>query len=150
MLDSTTHLAIILSNMSSNLENNGLTIVPVDASVTTNPLLEDPVFDNLHVLTPYEIAMWFFLYGVVAFLAVAGNLLVIYVVATSPRLQSVTSYFIVNLSVADAMTGLLAVPFKFQVEFFVYFMIILFFKLFYVLQIFRIFLIRKVEQIAKF
>lgn len=69
---------------------------------------------GLHELTMAEFVMWVILYGVVAFLAVAGNLLVIYVVSTSPKLQNVTSCFIVNLSLADALTGLLAIPFKFQ------------------------------------
>lgn len=76
-----------------------------------------PVYEDehpLYKLTPAEFVLWIFLYGFVAFLAISGNLLVIYVIYTSPRLQNVTSYFIVNLAVADCMTGLLAIPFKFQ------------------------------------
>lgn len=69
---------------------------------------------DLHTLTLAEYILWIILYGTVAFLAVAGNLLVIYIVSTCPKLQNVTSYFIVNLSIADAMTGLMAIPFKFQ------------------------------------
>lgn len=76
-----------------------------------------PIYEDehpLHALSMAEFVMWISLYGLVAFLAVSGNLLVIYVIYTSPRLQNVTSYFIVNLAVADALTGLLAIPFKFQ------------------------------------
>uniref|UniRef100_A0A915HFA1 G-protein coupled receptors family 1 profile domain-containing protein n=1 Tax=Romanomermis culicivorax TaxID=13658 RepID=A0A915HFA1_ROMCU len=46
--------------------------------------------------------------------AVFGNGLVIYIIWNNKRLRNVTSYFIVNLAIADALTGLLAVPFKFQ------------------------------------
>lgn len=59
--------------------------------------------------------MWFALYGLIAFLAVSGNLLVMYVILSRPRMQTVTNYFIINLAVGDAITGLLAIPFKFQV-----------------------------------
>ncbi|OUC44227.1 7 transmembrane receptor [Trichinella nativa] len=69
---------------------------------------------GLHQLSTIELVIWFILYAVIAFLTVAGNALVIYVFFTSNRLQVVTNFFIVNLAVADLMTGLLAIPFKFQ------------------------------------
>lgn len=57
------------------------------------------------------------MYGAVALLAVGGNMLVIFIITTRPRMQTVTNYFIVNLAVGDMITGLLAIPFKFQVRF---------------------------------
>lgn len=60
----------------------------------------------LHEFGYYELALWFFLYGTIAFLAVFGNLLVIYVIVSRPRMQTVTNYFIVNLAAADALTGI--------------------------------------------
>lgn len=49
-------------------------------------VLEHPSPDHmLYELTIGEKVLWFFVYGVIAFLAVFGNLLVIYVVFTCPR-----------------------------------------------------------------
>lgn len=44
-----------------------------------------PLHEELYELTIGEKVLWFFVYGVIAFLAVFGNLLVIYVVFTCPR-----------------------------------------------------------------
>jgi len=80
-----------------------------------------------HTFASWEIIGWFVVYGIIAFLAVSGNLLIVYVVCTRPKLRNVPNYFIVNLAVsrrargwhtraqvADAITGLIAVPFRFQ------------------------------------
>ncbi|KAL0281366.1 UNVERIFIED_CONTAM: hypothetical protein PYX00_002372 [Menopon gallinae] len=45
--------------------------------------------------------------------AIAGNTIVVYVVKSSPRMRSVTNYFIVNLSVGDTLASLICVPFSF-------------------------------------
>ncbi|XP_073951456.1 RYamide receptor-like isoform X2 [Choristoneura fumiferana] len=55
-----------------------------------------------------------FLYGTISVLAVVGNFLVMWVVATSRRMQSVTNCYIANLALADIVIGLFAVPFQFQ------------------------------------
>ncbi|XP_059060355.1 RYamide receptor-like isoform X2 [Achroia grisella] len=55
-----------------------------------------------------------FLYGSISVLAVVGNFLVMWVVATSRRMQSVTNCYIANLALADIVIGLFAVPFQFQ------------------------------------
>lgn len=54
------------------------------------------------------------LFGLVAFLAVTGNILVMVVVYTNQRLKNVAGCYIVNLAVADALTGLLIVPLTVQ------------------------------------
>ncbi|KAA0203957.1 hypothetical protein HAZT_HAZT004065 [Hyalella azteca] len=53
-------------------------------------------------------------YGLISLVAVIGNALVIWVVATSRLLQSVTNYFIANLALADIIIALLCIPFQFQ------------------------------------
>ena len=55
-----------------------------------------------HWFSPAEIVCWFVLYGVIAFLAVSGNMLVVFVVLTRKKLQNVPNYFIVNLAVSCA------------------------------------------------
>ncbi|XP_069507761.1 adenosine receptor A2b-like [Ambystoma mexicanum] len=51
-----------------------------------------------------------------ALLAVAGNLLVIWAVASNPRLKSITNYFIVSLAVADVAVGVLVIPFAITIS----------------------------------
>ncbi|XP_013781729.2 RYamide receptor-like [Limulus polyphemus] len=53
-------------------------------------------------------------YGTVSLLAVMGNLCVLWIVATSLRMQTVTNFFIANLASADIIIGLFSIPFQFQ------------------------------------
>ena len=41
--------------------------------------------------------------------------MVILIVLTSRRMQTVTNYFIANLALADVVIGLFSIPFQFQV-----------------------------------
>jgi len=50
-------------------------------------------------------------YSVIFVLGVAGNILVVYVVARNSMMQTITNVFIANLAVSDIMMCLLAVPF---------------------------------------
>lgn len=51
-------------------------------------------------------------YGTISVLAVVGNSLVMWIVATSRRMQNVTNCFISNLALADIVIGLFAIPFQ--------------------------------------
>ncbi|KAK3926754.1 Neuropeptide Y receptor type 1 [Frankliniella fusca] len=53
-------------------------------------------------------------YGTISAVAVLGNSLVIWIVATSRGMQNVTNYYIANLALADIVIGLFAIPFQFQ------------------------------------
>ncbi|XP_024084634.1 RYamide receptor-like [Cimex lectularius] len=53
-------------------------------------------------------------YGSISVVAVVGNFLVMWIVATSRRMQNVTNCFIANLALADIVIGLFAIPFQFQ------------------------------------
>ncbi|XP_051171097.1 RYamide receptor isoform X2 [Leptopilina boulardi] len=52
----------------------------------------------------------YFLYTTIFFVALVGNGLVCYVVISSPRMKTVTNYFIVNLAVGDILMDLFCVP----------------------------------------
>ena len=51
-------------------------------------------------------------------LNIVGNGMVILIVMTSRRMQTVTNYFIANLALADVVIGLFSIPFQFQVRIF--------------------------------
>lgn len=54
------------------------------------------------------------LYGSISVIAVLGNLMVIWIVASSKTMQNVTNCFISNLALADIVIGFFAIPFEFQ------------------------------------
>lgn len=54
---------------------------------------------------------------VIAFLAVAGNILVCWAVYLNSNLQSITNFFVVSLAVADIAVGLLAIPFAIAIRY---------------------------------
>uniref|UniRef100_A0A0K0G4Z9 Probable G-protein coupled receptor 83 (inferred by orthology to a human protein) n=1 Tax=Strongyloides venezuelensis TaxID=75913 RepID=A0A0K0G4Z9_STRVS len=80
--------------------------------------MAEGIDDNLHQLSVYELALWCFLYTIIAFLAVFGNVLVMYISLKPLYNRSVTSLLIINLAVADIITGILAIPFKFHAALF--------------------------------
>lgn len=55
----------------------------------------------------------YIMYGVVFIVALLGNGLVCCVVQSSPRMKTVTNYFILNLAVGDILMTLFCVPFSF-------------------------------------
>ncbi|XP_063360583.1 RYamide receptor-like [Cydia amplana] len=73
------------------------------ASTSTGDFLTSPLFQ----------ACAYFMYCTVFVVALAGNGLVCFVVQTSPRMKTVTNYFIVNLAVGDILMTLFCVPFSF-------------------------------------
>lgn len=51
-------------------------------------------------------------YGSISVIAVVGNTLVIWIVATTRQMQTVTNLFIANLALADVVIGMFAIPFQ--------------------------------------
>ncbi|XP_045468643.1 RYamide receptor [Harmonia axyridis] len=51
------------------------------------------------------------MYSIIFVIALVGNLFICYVVFASPRMRTVTNYFIMNLSVGDILITILCVPF---------------------------------------
>lgn len=65
----------------------------------------------------YEVPVGFVIllsifYGSISIIAVIGNSLVIWIVATTRQMQSVTNLFIANLALADVIIGMFAIPFQ--------------------------------------
>ncbi|KAG8267130.1 Substance-K receptor [Homalodisca vitripennis] len=57
--------------------------------------------------------LWTFLFTGMVVVATGGNLIVIWIVLAHKRMRTVTNYFLVNLSIADAMVSTLNVTFNF-------------------------------------
>lgn len=53
-------------------------------------------------------------YGTVSMVTVLGNFCVLWIIATSRRMQTVINFFIANLACADIIIGLFCIPFQFQ------------------------------------
>ncbi|KAG8042693.1 hypothetical protein G9C98_005328 [Cotesia typhae] len=78
---------------------------------------ETLLYDDIDSLYDVPVGIIFLLsicYGSISVLAVVGNSLVMWIIATSRRMQSVTNCFIANLALADIVIGLFVIPFQFQ------------------------------------
>ena len=53
-------------------------------------------------------------YGFIILVALIGNILVIYVVFVSPRMRTVTNFYIANLAFADVIIAMFNIPFQFH------------------------------------
>ncbi|KAL9894569.1 tachykinin-like receptor at 99D isoform 2-T2 [Glossina fuscipes fuscipes] len=70
--------------------------------------------DNISFILPvWRQMLWSLLFASMVFIATSGNLIVVWIVLTTKRMRTVTNYFIVNLSVADAMVSCLNVTFNY-------------------------------------
>ncbi|XP_013785397.1 RYamide receptor-like, partial [Limulus polyphemus] len=70
--------------------------------------------DNLYDVPVGIIVLLSICYGTISLVAVVGNVCVLWIVATSRRMQTVTNFFIANLACADIIIGLFSIPFQFQ------------------------------------
>ena len=60
------------------------------------------------------IALLSVFYGIIILVALVGNILVIYVVFVSPRMRTVTNFYIANLAFADVTISMFTIPFQFH------------------------------------
>ncbi|XP_013776720.2 tachykinin-like peptides receptor 99D [Limulus polyphemus] len=72
------------------------------------------VEDDLYEVPVGIIVLLSTCYGSISLVAVVGNFCVLWIVATSRRMQTVTNFFIANLACADIIIGLFSIPFQFQ------------------------------------
>lgn len=82
----------------------------------SNATTSSPELDAGHPLSPavsYSLASLMILTTIVTIL---GNLLVIIIIFRSPKLQTITSGFLLNLAVSDLSTGILLLPFATSVQ----------------------------------
>ncbi|XP_033335362.1 RYamide receptor [Megalopta genalis] len=71
-------------------------------------------FERPYEVPTLHVVFLSILYGSLAFLTLIGNSLVMWIIAASKRMQSVTNFYIANLAVADIVIGLFVIPFQFQ------------------------------------
>lgn len=94
----------------TNLSLNGSGLDSGNGS--SNVTEEDDQF-NQFILPIWQQLLWMFLYAGMVVVATGGNLIVIWIVLAHKRMRTVTNYFLVNLSIADAMVSTLNVTFNF-------------------------------------
>ncbi|XP_045447006.1 tachykinin-like peptides receptor 99D [Melitaea cinxia] len=70
-------------------------------------------FYQSFILPWWRQVLWTVLFAGMVVVATVGNIVVIWIVLANKRMRSVTNYFLVNLSVADAMVSTLNVTFNF-------------------------------------
>ena len=68
--------------------------------------------EELFYLAPSMIAVLAVLYGTISIITVIGNALVVIVILRNRHMQTVTNFFIGNLSLADVALGMLSIPFQ--------------------------------------
>ncbi|KAJ8937355.1 hypothetical protein NQ314_011900 [Rhamnusium bicolor] len=66
---------------------------------------------NSTLFNPYFQGAVYTMYAVIFIVALIGNGFVCYIVLSSPRMRTVTNYFIMNLAVGDMLITILCVPF---------------------------------------
>ncbi|XP_065372364.1 tachykinin-like peptides receptor 99D [Calliphora vicina] len=78
-----------------------------------NNSTNDTSVDISFILPWWRQVLWSILFGGMVIVATGGNLIVVWIVMTTKRMRTVTNYFIVNLSIADAMVSSLNVTFNY-------------------------------------
>lgn len=72
------------------------------------PLSDEPIYQA----SLQEIVFLSLCFGSISIAAVIGNGLVMWIIATSRRMKSVTNYYIANLALADILIGVWSIPFE--------------------------------------
>lgn len=98
-----------IDNITSTLWPNE-TFTLSNAASAQNGTEED---HNQFILPLWRQVLWSLLFAGMVLVATGGNLIVIWIVLANKRMRSVTNYFLVNLSVADAMVSTLNVTFNY-------------------------------------
>ena len=109
---------IFLSNLPANLTSSNPSYKESLSKILVNLTLEYQAHhkseseSDIYQVPPALVVLLCIFYGIISLVAVAGNFLVMWVVATSRVLHTVTNYFIANLAVADIIIGLFSIPFQ--------------------------------------
>ncbi|XP_058055657.1 tachykinin-like peptides receptor 99D [Anopheles bellator] len=75
--------------------------------------VSSPTVDFLSILPLWRLIVWNILFAGIVITATVGNLIVVWIVLSHKRMRTVTNYFLVNLSIADAMVSTLNVTFNY-------------------------------------
>ncbi|KAH7981367.1 hypothetical protein HPB49_023391 [Dermacentor silvarum] len=106
--------ATAASAVSMDHESANRTVAGNGTLGPASPLNNTSDDDELYQVPVEIIVLLSFCYGLISLVAVAGNSMVLWIVATSRRMHTVTNFFIANLAVADIIIGLFSIPFQFQ------------------------------------
>ena len=68
----------------------------------------------VHNMEQRDRIIWSLIASAVMVTAAGGNIIVIWIVATNPRMRTVANYFLLNLAIADALIATLSMPFLFS------------------------------------
>lgn len=102
--------------MNDSLDNITTTLWP-NESLAFNTTLSNhngsQADHNQFILPLWRQVLWTLLFAGMVVVATGGNLIVIWIVLANKRMRTVTNYFLVNLSVADAMVSTLNVTFNY-------------------------------------
>uniref|UniRef100_A0A1B6DGK6 G-protein coupled receptors family 1 profile domain-containing protein n=1 Tax=Clastoptera arizonana TaxID=38151 RepID=A0A1B6DGK6_9HEMI len=103
-------------NASMDFSNISLEILPNYINRTPSSDLSEPpdADEDLYDVPVHIVVLLSICYGSISIAAVMGNGLVMWVIATSRRMKSVTNYYIANLALADIVIGMFSIPFEFQ------------------------------------
>lgn len=86
-------------------------------SLANNESITELIKEEYDLLyeVPTEVVVFLSIaYGGISFIAVVGNILVIWIVATTRQMHTVTNMYIANLALADVTIGMFCIPFQFQ------------------------------------
>ena len=84
-----------------------------DIDLLNNNHVANPIEINIYKVPPSLIVILSIFYAFIILVALLGNILVIYVVIVSPRMRTVTNFYIANLAFADVSIAMFAIPFQF-------------------------------------
>lgn len=96
-LSTENHLAY---NFTTNYTNHSLNFECESGYLTANNTLK----------SPYYHATIYIMYSTIMFISVIGNGMVCIIVKSSPRMQTVTNFFIVNMATGDLLMAIFCVP----------------------------------------
>uniref|UniRef100_A0A1A9X2X2 G-protein coupled receptors family 1 profile domain-containing protein n=1 Tax=Glossina brevipalpis TaxID=37001 RepID=A0A1A9X2X2_9MUSC len=74
--------------------------------------IEEEEFERLYSAPIGLIILLSIIYGLISILAIIGNCLVIWIVATAKQMHTVTNMYIANLAFADVIIGVFCIPFQ--------------------------------------
>ena len=114
---------VLPSEMNKNMNTDAvINAKVVDISFNNSYINESVLLANqtmtedidIYEIPPSLVIILSIFYGIIILTALVGNALVIYVVVVSPRMRTVTNFYIANLAFADVTIAMFAFPFQFH------------------------------------
>lgn len=118
----------IFTTLSDHKENAATTVAATIINNFTNTIFNETIFwqsdndsigyydckddnSNSMIASPYYQSFVYIMYSAIFVIALGGNGIVCYIVQSTPRMQTVTNYFIMNLAVGDILVTVFCIPF---------------------------------------